>query len=251
MRVLLAALLLVSGAAIAAPVNDPDTPRSGHGPDAAPGPVVADGHGDRGGRGAGPGTRGGHRPDAVRGGGHPGRHHSGVFFPYPTVWPYPPYPYGPYYYPYPSNYTDDDDDAPSTRGVVVPGDMPVGAVAYWYYCDAPDGFYPYVRECSHDWNRIAVSPPPPGIAAPISFSDWQWCEEKHGFFPYVTACPSGFVAVPVTAPGRNQAGPPEVANWYFCAQPRGYSPYVVQCGGDWRAVPAVPPPSPQITVRPR
>ena len=169
------------------------------------------------------------------------------------TWPYPAYPYSQYYYPYPPQYYSNngyDDDLPdSTRGLVVPGDLPMGATAFWYYCDTPDGFYPYVKTCSHDWTRIPISPPPPGTATPVSYSDWQWCEDKKAFFPYVTACISGFVPVPVTAPGKDQAGPPQVANWYFCDNPKGYSPYVVQCASDWRAVPAVPPPSVKVTVK--
>jgi hypothetical protein len=210
------------------------------------------------------------KPGVTRPGGHDGprgkderrRHHDelwgGPFYPYPPMpmtWPYPPYPYSQYYYPYPPQYYPNNiygnDDYPptSTRGLVVPGDLPVGITVYWNYCDAPDGYYPYVKECSHEWTRIPISPPPPGTVAPLSYSDWQWCEEKKAFFPYVTACPAGFESVPVTAPGKAQAGPPQTANWYFCDNPRGYSPYVVQCARDWRAVPAVPPPSVKITVK--
>jgi hypothetical protein len=25
---------------------------------------------------------------------------------------------------------------------------------YWYYCDNPKGYYPYVRECSSAWQPI-------------------------------------------------------------------------------------------------
>jgi hypothetical protein len=250
-----AVLLLLSGAALAADKND-----SGAGNGAAP---AARGH-------AGLPTSG--VTSAARPGGRDGRsggktdgprrsngyHRGDAFYPYPPVpmtWPYLPYPYSQYYYPYPPQYYPDniygDDEYPptSTRGLVVPGDLPMGITAYWYYCDTPDGYYPYVKSCSHEWTRIPISPPPPGTAAPVSYSDWQWCEDKKAFFPYVTSCIAGFTPVPVTAPGKDQAGPPQVANWYFCDDPRGYSPYVVQCGRDWRAVPAVPPPSVKITVK--
>lgn len=241
-----AVLLLLSCAAFAIDKND-----SGFANGAAPvarghaGPPTPDSSSV-----AHPGGHGGGRGDGPR---RPGGHHRGggtIFWPwpYPGTWPYPSYPYRPYSYPYP--YPDDgDDDSGSTRGLVVPGDLPMGIVAYWYYCDAPDGYYPYVKSCSHDWTRIPISPPPPGTAAPVSYSDWQWCEDKKAFFPYVTSCLAGFTPVPVTAPGKDQAGPPQVANWYFCDEPRGYSPYVVQCAHDWRAVPAVPPPSVKITVK--
>lgn len=263
------AVLLFAGMAVAAPHDKQDQhPSDGNPSVKAPGAVppapsgsptvrgtVGGGQfvGVRGGR-PGPGSKDGSERKDRR-----DKHHrGGVFYPYPPMpmtWPYPAYPYSQYYYPYPPQYYpgpyDDEDERqmPSTRGLVVPGDLPMGITAFWYYCDAPDGFYPYVKSCSHDWTRIPISPPPPGTAPPLSYSDWQWCAEKNAFFPYVTSCPTGFEPVPVTAPGKDQVGPPQVANWYFCEDPKGYSPYVVQCGRDWRAVPAVPPPSPKITIK--
>jgi hypothetical protein len=256
---LFAAALLVPGAAFAKPnSNDSDT-RTRPGTPAAPTAAPRnDGHPQMPVRGGSPAVT----PQSGKDGhGGKGDHHGGHgwgFYPYPPVpltWPYQAYPYSQYYYPYPPQYYpngvyDDDNSAmPSTRGLVVPGDLPMGVTAFWYYCDTPDGYYPYVKECSHDWTRIPVSPPPPGTAAPLSYSDWQWCEEKKAFFPYVTSCAAGFTPMPVTVPGKDQAGPPQTANWYFCADPKGYSPYVVQCARDWRAVPAVPPPSVKITVK--
>ncbi len=40
-------------------------------------------------------------------------------------------------------------------------------VSYWYYCTEPQGYYPYVQQCSRPW--IAVNPaslPPPAEARP-------------------------------------------------------------------------------------
>ena len=31
---------------------------------------------------------------------------------------------------------------------------------YWYYCDNPPGYYPYVQQCSGGWRQ--VNPVPPG-----------------------------------------------------------------------------------------
>lgn len=255
-------LILASGAAAARPSDhdrsDRDKPTPAESPRPVSTPAVMpppDGHGQFPGAAVRPGRDG--KDNRGRHDRHPGGGGWG-FYPYPPVpmtWPYPAYPYSQYYYPYPPQYYPNniygDDDYPpvSTRGLVVPGDLPVGQTAFWYYCDTPDGYYPYVKECSHEWTRIPVSPPPPGTAAPLSYSDWQWCEEKKAFFPYVTSCTAGFVPVPVTVPGKDQAGPPQTANWYFCSDPKGYSPYVVQCARDWRAVPAVPPPSVKITVK--
>lgn len=30
---------------------------------------------------------------------------------------------------------------------------------YWYYCDRPSGYYPYVKECPGGWQRVAPTPP--------------------------------------------------------------------------------------------
>jgi hypothetical protein len=35
---------------------------------------------------------------------------------------------------------------------------------FWYYCDSPEGYYPYVKSCTHEWQPVPVTPPggPPG-----------------------------------------------------------------------------------------
>jgi hypothetical protein len=234
-------------------------PHPGQGPQA--GGVPRGAH-DGGVGGPGRGSHDGGVGRLPRGNGSHGgwdRHHHGrggvVVFPYPplpggTWWPYPPYPYPPdgYY-----DGGDDDMNAPpdgpgGPQGGPPDGSYEAEAPAFWYYCDQPDGYYPYVKSCSHDWSTIPISPPPPGAGVPLSYSDWQWCEEAKSFFPYVASCRGGFVAIPVTAPASDSA--PAVANWFFCEDPRGYLPYVVQCKKDWRAVPAVPPPSVPVTVKP-
>jgi len=30
---------------------------------------------------------------------------------------------------------------------------------WWYYCPNPQGYYPYVRDCSDGWQRVAPQPP--------------------------------------------------------------------------------------------
>ena len=32
--------------------------------------------------------------------------------------------------------------------------------AYWYFCPASQGYYPYVRQCPGGWQRVAPQPPP-------------------------------------------------------------------------------------------
>lgn len=34
--------------------------------------------------------------------------------------------------------------------------------AYWYWCESPKGYYPYVAQCSVEWKPVlAATPPPP------------------------------------------------------------------------------------------
>lgn len=32
--------------------------------------------------------------------------------------------------------------------------------SYWYYCQDPKGYYPYVRQCPNGWMKVVPSPPP-------------------------------------------------------------------------------------------
>jgi len=32
---------------------------------------------------------------------------------------------------------------------------------YWYYCENSRAYYPYVKECSDNWEKVAPSPPAP------------------------------------------------------------------------------------------
>lgn len=90
----------------------------------------------------------------------------GVFVGVPLYWGWPgPY-YSPYYAPYPYYYPPyyayppvvssppvyierDDADADSGRS---------SSGNYWYYCDRPEGYYPYVKECPGGWERVKPRP---------------------------------------------------------------------------------------------
>ena len=71
-------------------------------------------------------------------------------------WYYPP-PY-PYFSP-----------APYAPALVAPSAPPVYVEqvpqaaqpdsSYWYYCNKPDGYYPYVKQCPGGWQRVAPHPP--------------------------------------------------------------------------------------------
>ena len=96
--------------------------------------------------------------------GHHGFHHhgrvvvgAGVFLG-PVWWPdyywYPPY-YYPYYYPpvYDPGYTTPAVAQPPTYIQQAP------VPTYWYYCESPPGYYPYVQQCPGGW--LTVVPPAP------------------------------------------------------------------------------------------
>lgn len=93
--------------------------------------------------------------------GHDGFHghdhfhsHFDFFIGAPLFW-WPPYPY--YYYPpvsqtyieQPPVYVQRNDAAAS----------PTGA-NYWYYCQNPQGYYPYVQNCPAGWMQVVPQPPP-------------------------------------------------------------------------------------------
>jgi hypothetical protein len=37
---------------------------------------------------------------------------------------------------------------------------------YWYYCQNPAGYYPYVQRCGSPWQPVPPTPPPPGAYGP-------------------------------------------------------------------------------------
>ncbi|MFM9885310.1 MAG: hypothetical protein ACKVQT_19980 [Burkholderiales bacterium] len=53
---------------------------------------------------------------------------------------------GPYYYP---------------PAYVEQGTVPIdqAPASWWYYCQESNTYYPYVRECSGAWQRVAPTPP--------------------------------------------------------------------------------------------
>jgi len=108
-------------------------------------------------------------------GGH-GFGHVGVGFyfgaPYPYSYypsPYYPSPYypSPYYYPYP--YYPPVVSVPAQpqayieQGSTQPAPQLAPATSenyYWYHCDKPDGYYPYIKECLVGWQKVTPTPPP-------------------------------------------------------------------------------------------
>lgn len=76
--------------------------------------------------------------------------------PYPGYY-YPAYYYPPYYYPY---YYPPVASGPTTyieKGASESNASPLPS-GYWYYCNASNGYYPYVKECPGGWQQVAPTP---------------------------------------------------------------------------------------------
>ena len=73
-------------------------------------------------------------------------------------WPYA-YSYTPYSYPYLGN-------VPTDPPVYIEQNVPPAPTGYWYYCQEPAGYYPYVRECGKAWITVV---PQSSTETPIPF----------------------------------------------------------------------------------
>jgi|SRR5579872_2484843 len=71
---------------------------------------------------------------------------------------YYPYPYA-YYPPYPVNYAPPGYGAPPPQGSAPAQATVAPPPQYWYFCDNPHGYYPYVQNCSTAWKQVAATPP--------------------------------------------------------------------------------------------
>lgn len=68
--------------------------------------------------------------------------------------------YSPYYgYPSTTIIT-----APATPPVYIQQAAPVvqqNPAGYWYYCNNPQGYYPYIKQCPNGWQQVSPTPPAP------------------------------------------------------------------------------------------
>jgi len=148
-------------------------------------PAEVRGHG--GGHGGGGGGRGGgHYGGYAHGYGHGyygyhGRYgygwrgyHYGWGYPYwwDYWWGYPygwDYPYYPYPYPYSDPYYNGGLSGPP-QGVTPPPQSGQQRSSYWHFCQDPEGYYPYVKDCPGGWLTVVPSkpnaPPPSALGAP-------------------------------------------------------------------------------------
>lgn len=98
-----------------------------------------------------------------RGGGH-SHGHSHVYLGFNYGGFYGPgfYGYGyPFYYPpyyaYPPTVI-----VPTEPPVYIQKEQPEPAqpqANFWYYCENPDGYYPYVKKCPNGWQQVSPHPP--------------------------------------------------------------------------------------------
>jgi hypothetical protein len=96
-----------------------------------------------------------------------GHGHIGLGFYFGMPYPHPYYP-PPYYYPYP--YYPPVVVAPAQPPVYIEqapqASAPSAATSpantgYWYHCDNPDGYYPYIKDCPGGWRQVVPTPPAP------------------------------------------------------------------------------------------
>lgn len=92
--------------------------------------------------------------------GHHGHIDFGLSIGIPYSYPYPYYAYP--YYPYP--YYPPVVAVPATPPVYIEQDRQQSAQEgnyYWYYCDKPKGYYPYVKQCPGGWQEVEPEPARP------------------------------------------------------------------------------------------
>lgn len=81
------------------------------------------------------------------------------FWGYPYGYPYA-YPYGyPYAYPYGYPAYSSPVVVDSSPQTYIQQDIQVQQL--WYYCQNPQGYYPYVQECPGGWQPVSPQPPLP------------------------------------------------------------------------------------------
>ncbi len=86
---------------------------------------------------------------------HYGHSNYGFYFSAPL------YPYYPYRYPY---YPPTVITVPVTPPVYIQQSPPAAQqypAGYWYYCNNPEGYYPYIKECPVGWQQVNPIPPAP------------------------------------------------------------------------------------------
>ena len=73
------------------------------------------------------------------------------YYPYYSYYPY--YPYYPYYAPAPAVAVEQQPQQYADSGEQ--------QADYWYYCQDPQGYYPYVQSCPGGWMKVVPQTAPP------------------------------------------------------------------------------------------
>lgn len=65
------------------------------------------------------------------------------------------------YYSYPYYYPAAVVQQPVQEIYMQPASRQPPTAGYWYFCQNPEGYYPYVKQCPDGWMKVVPSPPPP------------------------------------------------------------------------------------------
>ncbi|MFC5430594.1 hypothetical protein ACFPTO_17575 [Paraburkholderia denitrificans] len=88
-------------------------------------------------------------------GGHPGFHHSHVRVFIGSGFAFgSPYPFG-----YPAYYPPEVVAVPTSPPEYIEQADDVAPQDYWYRCNQPEGYYPYVQACPGGWLTVPAQPP--------------------------------------------------------------------------------------------
>ncbi|HEY8117867.1 MAG TPA: hypothetical protein VIE91_01370 [Methylophilaceae bacterium] len=83
----------------------------------------------------------------------PGAYYGHPYYPY--AYPYP-------YYAYPPVIVTPAPQAPPLyieQGTQAPEQSASRQDYYWYHCDKPEGYYPYIKACPGGWQKVLPDPP--------------------------------------------------------------------------------------------
>jgi len=82
------------------------------------------------------------------------------YYPAPVYYGYDPWSYPYYSYPAPAPYPYYG-PAPVIAAQPAPQAYQQPQQQYWYWCENPQGYYPYVQECPSNWKQVLPQTSPP------------------------------------------------------------------------------------------
>jgi hypothetical protein len=155
--------------------------------------------------------------------------------------PYPPYPF-PYVQYYPGARATDERPDDLRPGPPPSPEEQARRYPSWFYCDAANAYFPYVKTCPTAFRPVPMAPPPRDAPPPpdLAASGLARCADPAGLYPYVKTCESGWMAETAARPPGAPNGP--AARWFYCEAEKTFSPYVDTCAGGWKEIAAAPQP---------